>query len=197
MHPICFLTREKYINQPFRDYTCAETEGTVLWLMQEYNRTDLLGHPVVKALLTHKWETYGNRSFYFNVILYSAFLVCLTYVAIANDVFEDTPPSTTSRALEILAIIITFIHIFGELLTWTQRGLEYFKEARSFLNWANYGFVLGFLLPTGQKSLNQWAAGAAAIFVSWYDSGLEQLKKENSFKTKTERSKEQTTNNIT
>ena len=49
-----------------------------MMLMVQHNQEDLLAHPLVTALLRHKWRSYGRYVYYFNLSLYCVFVAFLT-----------------------------------------------------------------------------------------------------------------------
>lgn len=50
-------------------------------------REDLLAHPLVTALLKHKWNSFGRVFYYINFFIYSVFLTFLT-----GYIVETKPP---------------------------------------------------------------------------------------------------------
>ena len=49
-----------------------------LMCMVRNDQEDLLAHPLVTSLLTHKWNSFGRYVYYFGLSLYMFFLVFLT-----------------------------------------------------------------------------------------------------------------------
>ena len=47
-------------------------------LMVREKRTELLGHPLCRALVRHKWNKFGQLAFYLNLVYYSVFVVVFT-----------------------------------------------------------------------------------------------------------------------
>ena len=47
-------------------------------IMAKEKRAELLGHPLCRALVRHKWNNFGQYVFYFNLIYYSVFVGVFT-----------------------------------------------------------------------------------------------------------------------
>ena len=53
-------------------------------LKSESDNADLLYHPLVRSLLKYKWESFGHKLFFANLLLYLLFLLCLTAFALMS-----------------------------------------------------------------------------------------------------------------
>ena len=87
-------------------------ESHPMMLMIKYKRTDLLGHPLCRALVRYKWTTvknvhyktnsnnifllqFGQFVFYFNVIYYCVFIGLFTFFMLYSTKPHD--PSELSK----------------------------------------------------------------------------------------------------
>ena len=53
-------------------------------LKSESDNADLLYHPLVRSLLKYKWDSFGHKLFFANLLLYLSFLLCLTAFALMS-----------------------------------------------------------------------------------------------------------------
>ncbi|XP_078341797.1 transient receptor potential cation channel subfamily A member 1 homolog isoform X2 [Crassostrea virginica] len=87
------------LNVLARPYTSDSGEmknNHPLMIMVNSKREDLLAHPLVNALLRHKWNSFGRTFYYMNFIIYAVFLVFLTGYVVSTD-----PPFKVYKALNI------------------------------------------------------------------------------------------------
>ena len=63
--------------------------GGSIYVQVSAKREDLLAHPLVKALLLHKWRSFGRTLYYVNFLIYAVFLVFVTGYVVSTD-----PPYT-------------------------------------------------------------------------------------------------------
>ncbi|XP_064627394.1 transient receptor potential cation channel subfamily A member 1 homolog isoform X2 [Lineus longissimus] len=71
--------------QPYTKDTSVMKKNHCLMIMVTSKREDLLAHPLVTALLRHKWNSYGRYFYYVNLLFYLIFLLFLTgYVVSAE-----------------------------------------------------------------------------------------------------------------
>lgn len=52
--------------------------------MIQYNRQELVSHPLIISLYTHKWNSLGRYIYYINFAIYSVFLVLLNIYAMIH-----------------------------------------------------------------------------------------------------------------
>ncbi|XP_048765661.1 transient receptor potential cation channel subfamily A member 1 homolog isoform X2 [Ostrea edulis] len=85
------------LNVLARPYTSDSSEmksNHPLMIMVNSKREDLLAHPLVNALLRHKWNSFGRTFYYMNFLIYAVFLVFLTGYIVSTD-----PPFEVYQAL--------------------------------------------------------------------------------------------------
>ncbi|XP_070567266.1 myb-like protein X [Ptychodera flava] len=49
-----------------------------LTIMVKYEQSSLIGHPIVKSLIRHKWNTYSRQVYYSGMMIYLLFVLLLT-----------------------------------------------------------------------------------------------------------------------
>ncbi|XP_071835812.1 transient receptor potential cation channel subfamily A member 1-like isoform X3 [Apostichopus japonicus] len=156
-------------------------------VMVNFNRVDLLSHPVCVKYLEMKWKAYGFYVHMSNLLLYFVFLGLLTYfICTVNQdpsqtacnwtVYSQWPQKgcqTPSQRVALCVIaVFAFLNIIKEVFQIFSQGLRYFLEAVNYSEWVLYSstlaFALPFLLPEGLLRL-EWSFGAIAVFSAWYN----------------------------
>ncbi|XP_061171192.1 transient receptor potential cation channel subfamily A member 1 homolog isoform X1 [Saccostrea echinata] len=91
------------LNVSARPYTSDSSElknNHPLIIMVNSKREDLLAHPLVNALLRHKWNSFGRTFYYINFLIYAIFLVFLTGYVVQTDppfeVYEELKKNDSS-----------------------------------------------------------------------------------------------------
>eukprot|EP00054_Salpingoeca_dolichothecata_P018052 m.110188 g.110188 ORF g.110188 m.110188 type:complete len:1047 (-) comp22707_c2_seq2:318-3458(-) len=146
-----------------------EVETVPLHLMKRYNRTDLLSHQVVSALLDLKWRKFGLFFFNLNLVAYLLFLTFLTVFVVENNVHENNENlSLGSRAAQLLVVIFSVFRLVVEVLQLANEKLRYFYDFLNYVEWILFVLSLCFMLPFNEdKSVSQWTCGAFAVFLGW------------------------------
>ncbi|XP_064648007.1 transient receptor potential cation channel subfamily A member 1 homolog isoform X2 [Lineus longissimus] len=145
---------------PYTQDTTTMKTNHPLKIMVTSKRKDLLAHPLVTALLRHKWNSYGRYFYYINLCFYLIFLTFLTMyivlmVEIAPYKFANNPdidkyngtqcervqqyraaegnplkPMAYAEVCKYFIIIFTVLQILRELFQFFQARLNY-------LGWEN------------------------------------------------------------
>lgn len=157
-----------------------------LMIMVSAKREDLLAHPLVTALLRHKWGSFGRTFYYVNFLIYAVFLVFLTGYVVSTD-----PPYTKSDNCATLAangtmkqpmfakigkyviILLAAWNLLRELLQIYQAKLNYVSW-ENLIEWITYIASLLLVIDfevcqrdTGYREEWQWNVGVVAIFLCW------------------------------
>uniref|UniRef100_A0A8C6LXV4 Transient receptor potential cation channel, subfamily A, member 1b n=1 Tax=Nothobranchius furzeri TaxID=105023 RepID=A0A8C6LXV4_NOTFU len=123
--------------------------------MVQYNRIELLNHPICKKYLAMKWIAYGSKAHLLNMFLYLLGLLPLTHLIMTLRPCTNT---TVTGELDIIMVPISF----------TERW-NYFRDYSNQCDWTSAIFSLLFIIPlmlNAEGSLH-WQAGAMAILNSW------------------------------
>ena len=70
----------------------------------ENNRSELLQHPLVTSLLTHKWNQFGAWMFFINLLFYLVYIIFLTAFALT----VPNPQNEMCKFVTIQGFIQTF-----------------------------------------------------------------------------------------
>lgn len=87
------------LNVAARPYTSDSSEmknNHPLMIMVHSKREDLLAHPLVNALLRHKWNSFGRTFYYMNFLIYAIFLTFLT-----GYIVSTPPPFVVYQELNV------------------------------------------------------------------------------------------------
>ncbi|CAL8292745.1 unnamed protein product [Lota lota] len=153
--------------------------------MVQYNRIELLSHPVCQKYLEMKWVAYGSMAHVLNMCLYLMGQLPLTYLTLALrpsvnttspgqlDV-EMVPISFSEQSVflslcMVLVVVMNFYAIGKEVVQISQQRWNYFKDSSNQIDWLVAFFSLSFVIPLAlnvEGSLH-WQAGALAVFHSW------------------------------
>uniref|UniRef100_A0A7N8Y440 Transient receptor potential cation channel, subfamily A, member 1b n=1 Tax=Mastacembelus armatus TaxID=205130 RepID=A0A7N8Y440_9TELE len=132
----------------------------ILQAMVQYNRIELLNHPVCKKYLAMKWVAYGSTAHVLNMFLYLLGLLPLTHLIVT---LRPTMNITNTGEHQITMVPISFIEV---LITvrW-----NYFKDFSNQCDWFSAIFSLLFIIPVmfNMDGSLHWQAGAVAVFNSW------------------------------
>uniref|UniRef100_A0A8C6M003 Transient receptor potential cation channel, subfamily A, member 1b n=1 Tax=Nothobranchius furzeri TaxID=105023 RepID=A0A8C6M003_NOTFU len=126
--------------------------------MVQYNRIELLNHPICKKYLAMKWIAYGSKAHLLNMFLYLLGLLPLTHLIMTLRPCTNT---TVTGELDIIMVPISFTEVSAR---W-----NYFRDYSNQCDWTSAIFSLLFIIPlmlNAEGSLH-WQAGAMAILNSW------------------------------
>uniref|UniRef100_A0A8C5HX78 Ion transport domain-containing protein n=1 Tax=Gouania willdenowi TaxID=441366 RepID=A0A8C5HX78_GOUWI len=142
--------------------------------MVEYNRLDLLNHPVCRKYLAMKWIAYGSKAHVLNMFMFLLGLLPLTYVVVKMRPSMNTTETGESKVVMVpvsfLEVCTTYISVLiKEVLQISQQRWNYFKDQTNMMDWSVAILSLLFILPlilNVEGSLH-WQAGALAVLSSW------------------------------
>ncbi|TSK98379.1 Transient receptor potential cation channel subfamily A member 1 [Bagarius yarrelli] len=122
--------------------------------MVQYNRLELLTHPVCQKYLEMKWKAYGSKAHLINLAVYLLGLLPLTFLVIN---LKPTKISTTNGTSYIM-----------ENTSFSKR-MSYFLDTSNPSDWATAISSLVFVIPMffGVEGNLHWQAGAVAILFAW------------------------------
>uniref|UniRef100_A0A8D3DX68 Transient receptor potential cation channel, subfamily A, member 1b n=1 Tax=Scophthalmus maximus TaxID=52904 RepID=A0A8D3DX68_SCOMX len=128
--------------------------------MVEYNRLELLNHPVCKKYLAMKWFAYGSTAHVLNMFLYLLGLLPLTHLIVT---LRPSMNTTDTGENSIIMVPISFEEVQ------CRSGWNYLKDSSNHSDWFSAIFSLLFIIPimlNVDGSLH-WQAGAIAVLNSW------------------------------
>uniref|UniRef100_A0AAX7UH46 Ion transport domain-containing protein n=1 Tax=Astatotilapia calliptera TaxID=8154 RepID=A0AAX7UH46_ASTCA len=158
--------------------------------MVQYNRIELLNHPVCKKYLAMKWVAYGSIAHVLNMFLYLLGLLPLTHLIVTlrpsvntSDTGEHNiimvPVSFTEVLMAVQRVSLSFcmvmvlvmnIYSIGkEVVQISQQRWKYFMDYSNQSDWISAIFSILFVVPlmiNAEGSLH-WQAGAIAVLNSW------------------------------
>ncbi|XP_032746529.1 transient receptor potential cation channel subfamily A member 1 isoform X1 [Rattus rattus] len=161
---------------------------TILNVMVQHNRIELLNHPVCREYLLMKWCAYGFRAHMMNLGSYCLGLIPMTLLVvkiqpgmafnstgIINETIsthEERINTLNSFPLKICMILVFLSSIFGyckEVVQIFQQKRNYFLDYNNALEWVIYTTSMIFVLPLflDIPAYMQWQCGAIAIFFYW------------------------------
>uniref|UniRef100_A0AAQ6IK42 Ion transport domain-containing protein n=1 Tax=Anabas testudineus TaxID=64144 RepID=A0AAQ6IK42_ANATE len=139
--------------------------------MVQYNRIELLNHPVCKKYLRMKWIAYGSTAHLLNMFMYLLGLLPLTHL-IVN--LRPTMNVTDTGEHSIIMVPTAFIEvnvycIAKELVQISQQRWNYFKDYSNHCDWFSAVFSLLYIIPVmfNMEGSLHWQAGAIAVLNSW------------------------------
>ncbi|XP_030629407.1 transient receptor potential cation channel subfamily A member 1a [Chanos chanos] len=152
--------------------------------MVQYNRIELLTHPVCKKYLEMKWNAYGVKAHLLNMIVYALGVYPLTYLIVnlrptLNKENNVTTVHMATRSLDQQCYIITtcmflvlamnMYAVGKELMQMVHQRLHYLHDVSNVLDWSAAICSLVFVVPLlmNLKSTWHWEAGALATLFSW------------------------------
>uniref|UniRef100_A0A674EI22 Transient receptor potential cation channel, subfamily A, member 1a n=1 Tax=Salmo trutta TaxID=8032 RepID=A0A674EI22_SALTR len=165
---------------------------TIQWIlylcasMVQFNRIELLTHPVCKKYLEMKWNAYGIKVHLLNLAVYSLGLGPLTHIIhtlkpiLNTNVTHTTSPSSSvsmvTTSLDKQSYFITtcmFLILAMNLYTvgkeLVQIVQQYFRDVTNALDWGAAVTSLLFVTPLLMdfKDTWHWEAGVVAVLLSW------------------------------
>uniref|UniRef100_A0A7N8WR30 Transient receptor potential cation channel, subfamily A, member 1b n=1 Tax=Mastacembelus armatus TaxID=205130 RepID=A0A7N8WR30_9TELE len=134
--------------------------------MVQYNRIELLNHPVCKKYLAMKWVAYGSTAHVLNMFLYLLGLLPLTHLIVT---LRPTMNITNTGEHQITMVPISFIEVLITVVTIFKNRWNYFKDFSNQCDWFSAIFSLLFIIPVmfNMDGSLHWQAGAVAVFNSW------------------------------
>ncbi|XP_026998616.2 transient receptor potential cation channel subfamily A member 1a isoform X2 [Tachysurus fulvidraco] len=152
--------------------------------MVEFNRVDLLTHPVCKKYLEMKWSAYGIKAHLLNMIIYTLGVFPLTYLIVnlrPNMSVEKnvTTVNMVTKPLNqqcyfittcmFLVLAMNLYAVGKEVVQMCQQRLKYLQDMSNVLDWAATICSLLFVTPLllNVKKTWHWQAGALASLISW------------------------------
>uniref|UniRef100_A0A3B5LX03 Transient receptor potential cation channel, subfamily A, member 1b n=1 Tax=Xiphophorus couchianus TaxID=32473 RepID=A0A3B5LX03_9TELE len=153
--------------------------------MVQYNRIELLNHPVCKKYLGMKWVAYGSKAHVLNMFLYLLGLLPLTNLIVTLRPSVNTtetgeldiimvPTSFTEQSMflsfcMVMVLIANIYSIGKEVVQITQQRWSYFKDGSNQIDWMSAICSLLFVIPlmVNAEGSWHWQAGAIAVLNSW------------------------------
>uniref|UniRef100_A0A665VPT3 Ion transport domain-containing protein n=1 Tax=Echeneis naucrates TaxID=173247 RepID=A0A665VPT3_ECHNA len=138
------------------------TDSTVMYkplpalnAMVQYNRIELLNHPVCKKYLAMKWVAYGSMAHVLNMFFYLLGLLPLTHLIVTL-----RPTINTTETVIMMKLNSTQFC----MVRW-----NYFKDYSNQLDWFSAITSLLFIIPVmlNVEGSLHWQAGALAVLNSW------------------------------
>uniref|UniRef100_A0A1X7TU83 Ion transport domain-containing protein n=1 Tax=Amphimedon queenslandica TaxID=400682 RepID=A0A1X7TU83_AMPQE len=154
---------------------------------------DLLKHPLVTRLLDQKWNKYGHKFYYSNLIVYFLFVILLSSFALSvqsplsskcievfgndNDTFIDCFPEESFVPQKFISfasvclIVYSTIMIIREAFQIILFRLQYLTSFANFLEISLFIFTIIFTSVRSNQCYCthpwQWQIGVIAVFLSW------------------------------
>uniref|UniRef100_A0A087Y4N8 Transient receptor potential cation channel, subfamily A, member 1b n=1 Tax=Poecilia formosa TaxID=48698 RepID=A0A087Y4N8_POEFO len=153
--------------------------------MVQYNRIELLNHPVCKKYLGMKWVAYGSKAHVLNMFLYLLGLLPLTNLIVTLRPSVNTtetgeldivmvPTSFSEQSMFLsfcmVMVLITNVYSIGkEVVQISQQRWSYFRDGSNQIDWMSAISSLLFVVPlmVNAEGSWHWQAGAVAILNSW------------------------------
>ncbi|XP_076027422.1 transient receptor potential cation channel subfamily A member 1b [Genypterus blacodes] len=154
-------------------------------VMVQYNRIELLNHPVCKKFLETKWIAYGSKAHLLNMSMYLLGLLPLTYLIVSlrptmntggagNQTITMVPISFFEQSAflswcMVMVLIMNIYAIAKEVAQISHQHWNYFKDYTNLADWLSAISSLLFIIPlmlNVDGSLH-WQAGAMAVLQAW------------------------------
>ncbi|XP_049420957.1 transient receptor potential cation channel subfamily A member 1b [Epinephelus fuscoguttatus] len=153
--------------------------------MVQYNRIELLNHPVCKKYLAMKWVAYGSTAHVLNMFFYLLGLLPLTHLIVTlrpslnttvegthNIIMVHTSFLQQSLFLSLCMVMVLVMNVYSivkEVVQISQQRWNYFKDYSNQSDWFSAVFSLLFIIPTmlNVEGSLHWQAGAMAVLSSW------------------------------
>uniref|UniRef100_A0AAQ6IBA6 Ion transport domain-containing protein n=1 Tax=Anabas testudineus TaxID=64144 RepID=A0AAQ6IBA6_ANATE len=131
--------------------------------MVQYNRIELLNHPVCKKYLRMKWIAYGSTAHLLNMFMYLLGLLPLTHL-IVN--LRPTMNVTDTGEHSIIMVPTAFIECTDNFLS---DCFCIFTDYSNHCDWFSAVFSLLYIIPVmfNMEGSLHWQAGAIAVLNSW------------------------------
>ncbi|XP_064189153.1 transient receptor potential cation channel subfamily A member 1b [Anguilla rostrata] len=179
----------RYLQAPIIVMKYAKTNSAVsiqplaaLNAMAQYNRVELLTHPVCKKYLEMKWHAYGSKAHILNLAVYSLGLLPLSFLIV--NMRPSWPTNSTSvytvdansdkrgyfNTICMFLVLAMNVYAVGkEILQIVQQRSNYFRDISNCLDWLSATFSILFVIPLllNVDGTLHWQAGAYAVTVSW------------------------------
>uniref|UniRef100_A0AAQ4S4B5 Transient receptor potential cation channel, subfamily A, member 1b n=1 Tax=Gasterosteus aculeatus aculeatus TaxID=481459 RepID=A0AAQ4S4B5_GASAC len=154
----------------------------LLQAMVQYNRIELLNHPVCKKYLAMKWSAYGSTAHFLNMFMYLLGLLPLTNLIVnLRPALNTTDHHVTMVEVSffeqhiflsfcmVMVLVMNVYSIVKELVQISQQRWNYFKDYSNQSDWLSAVFALLFIIPTmlNVEGSLHWQAGAMAVLTSW------------------------------
>ncbi|XP_066508040.1 transient receptor potential cation channel subfamily A member 1-like [Hoplias malabaricus] len=154
--------------------------------MVEFNRVELLTHPVCKKYLEMKWNAYGVKAHLLNMTVYALGVFPLTYLIVSlrpnlrvekNVTMVSMVTTTLDKQSYIITVCMFLVLVMNmyavgkEMVQICQQRLKYLRDVSNLMDWAAAICSLLFVLPLllDVKSSWHWQAGSLAALVSWFN----------------------------
>ncbi|XP_041670611.1 transient receptor potential cation channel subfamily A member 1b [Cheilinus undulatus] len=153
--------------------------------MVQYNRIELLNHPVCKKYLAMKWVAYGSKAHVLNMIIYILGLLPLTHLIInlrpSLNITETgeheiimVPTSFIEQSVllsvcMLMVLVMSIYSLVKEVVRIFEQRWKYFRDLSNHNDWFSAILCLLFVIPimvNAEGSLH-WQAGALAVLNSW------------------------------
>uniref|UniRef100_A0A8B9LR99 Transient receptor potential cation channel subfamily A member 1 n=1 Tax=Astyanax mexicanus TaxID=7994 RepID=A0A8B9LR99_ASTMX len=152
----------------------VETMFTLLsQAMVEFNRVELLTHPVCKKFLEMK-KAYGMKAHLLNMIVYTLGVLPLTYLIVNLRPKLTVNKNVTTQCYFItscmfLVLAMNTYAVGKEIVQMFQQRLKYLRDMSNFMDWSSTICSLLFVIPLllNVESSWHWQAGALAGLISW------------------------------
>uniref|UniRef100_A0AAQ4PR17 Transient receptor potential cation channel, subfamily A, member 1b n=1 Tax=Gasterosteus aculeatus aculeatus TaxID=481459 RepID=A0AAQ4PR17_GASAC len=172
-------------NYPLKSTLYEVYANKVLLLLQamvQYNRIELLNHPVCKKYLAMKWSAYGSTAHFLNMFMYLLGLLPLTNLIVnLRPALNTTDHHVTMVEVSffeqhiflsfcmVMVLVMNVYSIVKELVQISQQRWNYFKDYSNQSDWLSAVFALLFIIPTmlNVEGSLHWQAGAMAVLTSW------------------------------
>ncbi|XP_034416620.1 transient receptor potential cation channel subfamily A member 1b [Cyclopterus lumpus] len=153
--------------------------------MVQYNRIELLDHPVCKKYLAMKWSAYGSTAHVLNMFMYLLGLLPLTHLIVTlrpalnkTDTGEHIITMVQVSFFEqsvflsfcmVMVLVMNVYYVMKELVQISQQRWKYFKDYSNQADWFCAIFCLLYIIPTilNLDGSLHWQAGAMAVLGSW------------------------------
>uniref|UniRef100_A0AAQ6I8U4 Ion transport domain-containing protein n=1 Tax=Anabas testudineus TaxID=64144 RepID=A0AAQ6I8U4_ANATE len=149
--------------------------------MVQYNRIELLNHPVCKKYLRMKWIAYGSTAHLLNMFMYLLGLLPLTHLIVnlrptmnVTDTGEHSIIMVPTQSLfltfcMVMVLVMSVYCIAKELVQISQQRWNYFKDYSNHCDWFSAVFSLLYIIPVmfNMEGSLHWQAGAIAVLNSW------------------------------
>uniref|UniRef100_A0A674EGX8 Transient receptor potential cation channel, subfamily A, member 1a n=1 Tax=Salmo trutta TaxID=8032 RepID=A0A674EGX8_SALTR len=146
--------------------------------MVQFNRIELLTHPVCKKYLEMKWNAYGIKVHLLNLAVYSLGLGPLTHIIhTLKPILNTNVTHTTSPSSSVSMVTTSLDKVPYEIRLHPQRsfdvfifkGSKYFRDVTNALDWGAAVTSLLFVTPLLMdfKDTWHWEAGVVAVLLSW------------------------------
>uniref|UniRef100_A0AAY4ATI1 Ion transport domain-containing protein n=1 Tax=Denticeps clupeoides TaxID=299321 RepID=A0AAY4ATI1_9TELE len=151
--------------------------------MVQYNRIELLTHPVCNKYLEMKWLAYGSKVHLLNLAIYLLGLLPLTYLIVNLKPTQNMENGTSvtmvpisfhqqSGLISTCMIMVLVMNVYAvckELLQMAQQRANYFTDFSNAADWTTAISSLVFVIPIFFRVQTSWhwEAGALAILFAW------------------------------